>query len=623
MIDLTKLKERILTQGYPSPQRMLLVIAVSIFTVEAGVMTLLANLPPMTYVGEMLVDAATLTAVILPVLFFLFYRPFLHYINDLKSAEEDLLRFATAIDQGLDAIMITNPDGNIQYVNPAFTAITGYTWDEAINNSPRMLDTGTHGPAMERMWTTIYSGGDWRGEIPRRKKNGNTYHSRLRVSPVKDVDGSVSNLVFVEQDITAEKLAQDERENYLHRVEELSTYNENLIQKAPIGAWIINFHKLTEADKTGDPCYEWHRGIGVKIVTERVNDRMAEMLGRTKGEIIGRSIFDPIFVDDENARKYVDEILRRREGKQSSYELTLLHRSGEAVHVLIGAIPTKTDLHTGAVTQSLGMFLDLTERKKAEQEREMLIIGLNRANEELRDFAYIVSHDLKAPLRAIGSLAEWIAKDYGDILGAEGRENLDLLLGRTKRMNNLIEGILRYSRAGRIKPELDTLDCAKTARAVIDAVGPPPNIKVAVEGDLPKVIYDRTHLEQVFQNLISNAIKHHGKAAGNVTLSCRDAGEMWEFCVRDDGQGIEEKHFDRIFKIFQSLKSRDEVESTGIGLTLVKKIVERYGGTVWVRSTVDAGSEFFFTVPKFPQNVDDDTARILAKELNDIRGAML
>ncbi|MBI5816009.1 MAG: PAS domain S-box protein [Nitrospinae bacterium] len=361
---------------------------------------------------------------------------------------------------------------------------------------------------------------------------------------------------------------------------------------------MINFFPIDEREDRFDPCHNWHKQIGVRIVTENVNAKMCQILGRERPEIVGRSIFDPSFVDEENAAVYANQIKARRRGEGGSYEINLRNASGEKVPVQVEAIPSKVQKETGRVLQSLGMFVDLTDRKKAEEQREYLISELNRANEELKDFAYIVSHDLKAPLRAISSLAEWIVKDYSDVIDEDGRENLALLLARTRRMNNLIEGILRYSRVGRLKPEKGEQDTMKIVRVVIDSLAPPKDVAVTVDGALPPVVYDKTHLEQVFQNLISNAIKHIGKPRGQVTVSCQDGGEKWEFHVKDDGVGIEEKHFDRIFKIFQSLKPRDEVESTGIGLTLVKKIIETNGGKIWVQSVVGEGSEFIFTIPK-------------------------
>ncbi len=241
---------------------------------------------------------------------------------------------------------------------------------------------------------------------------------------------------------------------------------------------------------------------------------------------------------------------------------------------------------------------EIDERQKAEEQLKVLVDDLDCSNTELQDFAYIVSHDLKAPLRGISSLASWISEDYAEILDEKGQEQIEKLLIRTDRMHNLIEGILQLSRIGRVDVNFEPLQTEDIVRETIENLSVPENINSGIKGTLPSVIYDRTLLIQLFQNLIGNAVKHLDKPAGDVVVSCNDAGEFFEFCVQDNGLGIEERHFERIFKMFQSLKPRSKVESTGIGLALVKKIVERCGGTVRVKSAVGKGSAFYFTIPK-------------------------
>ena len=225
---------------------------------------------------------------------------------------------------------------------------------------------------------------------------------------------------------------------------------------------------------------------------------------------------------------------------------------------------------------------------------------LEAANKELNDFAYVVSHDLKAPLRGIGHIAHWLVEDYGDQFDEHGKEMIALLLNRMKRMDSLIDGILEYSRVGRMVGKETRIQLDALVQEVIISLAPPPSVQMRVVTPLPVILGDRTRVIQVFQNLLSNAMKFLETPEGNIEIGCDDAGDAWRFRVTDDGPGIDEKYFGKIFQIFQTLQARDEHESTGIGLALVKKIVEFSGGRVWVESTVGQGSAFFFTLPKHP-----------------------
>ncbi|MCL5281817.1 MAG: ATP-binding protein [Planctomycetes bacterium] len=238
------------------------------------------------------------------------------------------------------------------------------------------------------------------------------------------------------------------------------------------------------------------------------------------------------------------------------------------------------------------------ERKQAEKQQAQLLQKLSEINQELKDFAYIVSHDLKAPLRAIRTIADWLQADYADKLDAEGREHLTLLTNRVNRMQNLIDGVLQYSRIGRTEQGTVPVDLGRVVPEIIENLDAPQHIAIHIESDLPTVDADPTRITQVFQNLLSNAIKYMDKPQGRITVACAEQGTFWQFHVSDNGPGIEAKDFERIFKLFQTLGPRDGSESTGIGLTIAKKIVELYNGRIWVESEVGQGSTFFFTFPK-------------------------
>ncbi len=242
--------------------------------------------------------------------------------------------------------------------------------------------------------------------------------------------------------------------------------------------------------------------------------------------------------------------------------------------------------------------VDITERKESERTLGRLVAELRNKNSELEDFAYVVSHDLKAPLRAIGTLAEWISTDSADRLDNDGREQLDLLMQRVRRMHDLIDGVLKYSRVGRLKEERVPVDLSLLIPEVIDMIAPPDGLTVRVESGLPVIVADRTRIQQVFENLLSNAVKFMNRPDGEIVISATRDNGFWRFAVRDNGPGIEEQYHEKIFRIFQTLNARDEFESTGVGLTLVRKIVTMYGGEVHVESTPGEGSTFVFTLPE-------------------------
>ena len=241
-----------------------------------------------------------------------------------------------------------------------------------------------------------------------------------------------------------------------------------------------------------------------------------------------------------------------------------------------------------------------TDRALAEANEQLAetVRDLRRSNKELQDFAYITAHDLKAPLRGIGTLADWIASDYADKFDDQGRQQLRLLKGRVTRLAELINGILHYSEIGRVANRPEVVDLGKLVPETISLLAPPPHIQVVVNGALPSVVCEKVRLGQVFHNLIDNAIKYMDKPQGRIAIGGADQGNVWKFSVTDNGPGIEEKYFEKIFQMFQTLAPRDQCESTGIGLPIVKKIVELFGGRIWVQSKPGEGTTFFFSLPK-------------------------
>ncbi len=320
-----------------------------------------------------------------------------------------------------------------------------------------------------------------------------------------------------------------------------------------------------------------------------VNDAYCQMMGYSREELLTMS------TADIEAAETSAETAKLLETGSNRYEVRERRKDGRIQIVDVSS--NYSDLNGGRIYSFLR---DITERKQAEEQRDSLLREVESANEELRNFAYVVSHDLKAPLRAISSLADWLSTDYADKFDDEGREHMRLLINRVHRMDGLIDGILLYSRVGRVKEMIVAVDINRLVREVIDMLAPPANITVTVEDALPTVMTEPTRIQQVFQNLLSNAIKYMDKPEGKIHIACSTEEARWKFSVTDNGPGIKQQHFGKIFQLFQTLAPRDRVESSGVGLALVKKIVEMYGGHIWVESTVGQGSTFFFTLPRMP-----------------------
>ncbi|MCC6457729.1 MAG: PAS domain-containing protein [Caldilineaceae bacterium] len=223
---------------------------------------------------------------------------------------------------------------------------------------------------------------------------------------------------------------------------------------------------------------------------------------------------------------------------------------------------------------------------------------LRRSNQDLDQFAYIASHDLKAPLRAIDHLSTWVLEDVGHMLPHRSQEHLEKMRSRIKRMEGLLDDLLTYSRAGRYRGEARLVDANELVARVIDTVAAPDEFTVRVEGELPTLFTYPAPLETVLRNLVNNAIKHHDKPAGTVRIWATEVNDMIEFAVADDGPGIDPAFHDRIFQMFQTLRPRDQVEGSGIGLAVVEKIVVSVGGKIQLESTPGNGATFRFTWPR-------------------------
>jgi PAS domain S-box-containing protein len=257
-----------------------------------------------------------------------------------------------------------------------------------------------------------------------------------------------------------------------------------------------------------------------------------------------------------------------------------------------------------SVADMISLKLEAMERKKAEQKLEKVnkdlkatVAELSQSNRQLQDFVHVAAHDLKTPVRGIGTLADWIVSDYGEKFDEQGREQVRLLKARVVRIDQLIDGILQFSKLVRTRQNEEQVNLNTLVAEVITKIRLADNIEIAVDS-LPAVTCEEEHVLLVFQNLLSNAVKFMDKPKGLIKVGCVEQGDFWKFYICDNGSGIEKKHFERIFRIFQTLPRKDEPETAGIGLAVARKIVELYGGKIWVESQSGSGSTFFFTFPK-------------------------
>lgn len=492
-------------------------------------------------------------------------------ITERKQIEECLLEahnFVSAILNTVDAlIVVLDPEGKIVRFNQACKKKTGYTfqevqgkhvWDLFLIPGEVELVKSVFMDLMEKKTPNSFEN-RWR------TKEGNlrwiSWSNSCLLSPTGEVEFIIGSGI----DITERKIAEDA----LKKSEE----QFRLVTDAlPV---LISYVDSEQRYQFNNKVYEeWH--------------------GRPRSEIKGKHVKEVLGEDAyKKVEKHINEALS---GKEVNYEVCFTLGDGKYRCMNVTYFP-----HFGEDQKVKGYIVlvdDITHRREMEQQREDLLKTLQQANTDLKDFAYIVSHDLKAPLRTISSLSKILNLKIRDNLDPKEIEILDLLQDRAKRMNNLLEGLLQYSGIDRIQAIQEELEVESVIQEVIDMLSPPDTIRIYLEGEFPLVVYDPTQLKQIFQNLIGNAIVHLGKPLGEIIISCKTRENNWEFCVKDSGIGIDENHFERIFKIFQTLRPKDEVNTTGVGLAVVKKIVEKNGGSIWVESEKRRGSSFYFTIAK-------------------------
>ncbi len=497
-------------------------------------------------------------------------------LTNRRLAEQSAFQ-QTLLSSAAAGIISTTPGGIITHFNPAAEQMLGYDSEELLGKTTPALFhdaaevlarakelTAEMGwpvePGFDVFITKALSGKSDTHEWTYIRKDGTRFPVILSVSVLCNADGKVTGFLGIARDISERKSLEEQKDRSL---KELADF------KAAIDEHAI----VATTDPRGRITY--------------VNDKFCALSKYLREELLGQ---DHRIVNSEyHPKEFIAELWKTiSSGRVWHGKIKNRAKDGTFYWVNTTIVPFLDA--AGAPTQYIAIRSDITHEMELAREIEA-------TNQELKDFAYVVSHDLKAPLRGIGTLAGWLASDYADKIDEAGQEQLVLLTNRVKRLNSLIDGILAYSRAGRSREGRVPVNIDALARSVAEMLAPPSHIRFAFETPLPSLVVEPTKAHQLFQNLFSNAIKFMDKPQGLIRVRCDRDGNLWHFCVSDNGPGIDEKYFARIFELFETLAPRDEIEGTGVGLALMKKIVELAGGRVWVESKRGEGAAFHFTLP--------------------------
>lgn len=364
---------------------------------------------------------------------------------------------------------------------------------------------------------------------------------------------------------------------------------------------LLNNHLGTEIDKRTKQLNDLFKNMydAVWISNEQgtiidANPAGRRLLGLNEVEKIAINILD-ITYEDDLEKLNACYINLKKTGRCNKYQGRIWTRNKEIKFIEVNSTAVyEEDRFMG----SRDIIRDISAQKALEDKRERLLKELSRVNNDLNDFAHVVSHDLKAPLRAIGALIEWIYEDYYDKFDLEGKRNMELILTSVGRMNELIRGILAYSSIGNTNEIKKLVNLKSVVKDTIDLLACPPHIEIKITGEYPLFWMNQIRIQQVFQNLLSNAIRYSNKTEGLIEIHGKEQESDWLFYVKDNGQGIKSKHFKKIFQIFQTLSAKEVKGSTGIGLTIVKKIIDWYEGQIWIDSKIDIGTTFYFSFSK-------------------------
>ncbi|MEO8885148.1 MAG: PAS domain S-box protein [Mucilaginibacter sp.] len=506
---------------------------------------------------------------------------FIRDITQKKQEEKQLRLLESVITNTTDAVLITEiepldePGPRIIYVNDAFTKMTGYTAEEVLGKTPRILQgPKTDKDELKRLSDAMRNFQPCEITVINYKKSGEEFWINLSVSPVADDSGNYTHLIAIERDVTNHKAEEMQKNSLISAVTD--AYNE----------------RNTILESIGDAFFALDENWTVTYW----NNTAQTVLMKSKSEMIGKNLWE-VFSDSIDSTSY------------KNYHKAI--KTNRSVHFEDYYLPLNKWYEISAYPSGTGLsvyFKDITDRKIANIKLKELNQNLLKqtkelaiSNAELEQFAYVASHDLQEPLRMVTSFLTQIERKYADIIDDKGRQYINFAVDGAKRMRQIILDLLEFSRVGRAADDLEEVNFNRVVTDIMALYRKRIAEKKAtiIFNKLPVIRTLAVPIRQVFQNLISNGLKYQYKdTPPHIEISCGEDDHFWQFCVKDNGIGIEAEYFDKIFIIFQRLHNKDEYSGTGMGLAVTKKIIENLGGKIWVESKEGEGSAFYFTILK-------------------------
>ena len=497
--------------------------------------------------------------------------------SEIERAVKELSAYKYALDESA-IVAITDQKGIIKHVNDNFCRISKYSRDELLGQDHRIINSSYHDKSfIANLWRTIATGKTWKGELKNKAKDGTYYWVDTTIVPFLNEQGKPYQYVAIRSDITDRKGAESEIQR---TVKELSAYKYALDESAIVAI----------TDQKG--------------IIKHVNDNFCRISKYSRKELLGQD--HRIINSSYHPKSFITDLWRTiANGKIWRGELKNKAKDGTYYWVDTTIVPFLNE--QAKPYQYLAIRSDITERKNSETHLKELNESLRDhareladSNAELEQFAYVASHDLQEPLRMVTGFLTQLEKKYQDVIDEKGKQYIFFAVDGAKRMRQIILDLLEYSRAGKTVSCLERINLNKFMdemrvlfRKQLDSGAQ------ILNDELPLIVSYKTSLWQVLQNLVGNALKYHKKdVAPVVTVSCGETDTHWQFCVEDNGIGIEPEYFTKIFIIFQRLHRKGEYSGTGIGLAIAKKLVENLGGKIWVDSEQNVGTKFYFTILK-------------------------